>query len=62
MWLTVKVVVAVAVFPAVSVAVRVMVFTPRPTIVPAAGLWVMVTEAPQAFFAALPSVKSGTEA
>src|SRR5919201_1695394 len=39
---TVKVVVQVAVLPAASVAVTVMVFVPRPTSVPAAGLWASV--------------------
>src|SRR5205085_12244029 len=39
---TVKVVVQVALLPASSVAVTVMVFVPRPTNVPAAGDWTRV--------------------
>src|SRR5439155_7450032 len=39
---TVKVVVQVALFPAPSVAVTVIVFVPRPTSVPAAGDWLKV--------------------
>src|SRR5919197_95843 len=42
--MTVKVVVQVALLPAASVAVTVMVCGPRPTIVPAAGLWVRVID------------------
>src|SRR5207244_12489164 len=42
--LTVKVVVQVALLPAASVAVTVIVFVPGPTSVPAGGLWLTVTE------------------
>src|SRR3989475_10771502 len=39
---TTKLVVQVALLPAASVAVTVIVFVPRPTSVPAAGLWITV--------------------
>src|SRR5437763_16931716 len=41
---TTKLVAQVALLPAASVAVTVIVFVPRPTSVPAAGLWVSVIE------------------
>ena len=59
--LTVNVVVHVLVFPELSVAVRVIVCGPSPTIVPAAGLWVTVTE-PQLSDVVAPDLTSGTGA
>ena len=56
--LTVKVVVAVALLPAKSVAVTVMVWVPRVTKEPAAGLWVLVT-ALQLSAAMVPVATSG---
>src|SRR5438094_578890 len=62
--LTVKVVVQVALFPAASVAVTVIVCVPRPTIVPAAGDWLKVIAfAPlQPSFTLPPPIRSGTAA
>jgi hypothetical protein len=56
--LTVNVVVHVLVFPDPSVAVRVIVFDPWPTIVPAAGLCVTVT-GPQLSEVVAPDLTSG---
>src|SRR5436190_14200103 len=58
---TVKVALQVALLPAASLSVRVTVFVPRPTIVPATGLWVM-TNGPLQSVATMPTVKSGTAA
>src|SRR5438094_4860774 len=62
--LTVKVVVQLALFPATSVAVTVIVWVPRPTIVPAAGDWLKVIAlAPlQASLTLTPPITSGTAA
>src|SRR5437773_8599436 len=62
--LTVKVVVQLALFPAASVAVTVIVWVPRPTIVPAAGDWLkVIAPAPlQASLTLTPPITSGTAA
>jgi hypothetical protein len=59
--LTVNVVVHVLVFPELSVAVRVIVVAPSPTIVPGAGLCVTAT-APQLSEVVAPDLTSGTGA
>jgi hypothetical protein len=56
--ITVKVVVAVLVFPAASVAVIVIRFVPTPTTVPASGLCVTVT-GPQLSLAVVPATTLG---
>src|SRR5437763_9980203 len=60
--ITVKVVVQVALLPASSVAVTVMVFVPNPTNVPAAGDWTRVIPlvALQLSLAVTPPSTSGT--
>src|SRR5947199_229869 len=62
--LTVKVVVQLALFPAASVAVTVIVCVPRPTSVPAAGDWLKVIAlgALQASLTLTPPIRSGTAA
>src|SRR5882762_6963263 len=59
--LTVNVVVHELLFPEPSVAVRVIVCGPCPTMVPGAGLWVTVT-APQLSEVVAPDLTSGTGA
>src|SRR5438128_4166057 len=61
---TVKVVVQVALLPAASVAVTVIVFVPRPTSVPAAGDWlkVIAPAAVQLSLAVTPPKTLGTAA
>jgi len=61
---TVKVVVQLAVFPAASVAVTVIVWVPRPTSVPAAGDWLKLIAlgALQASFTLTPPITLGTAA
>ena len=54
-WLTVQ----VAVFPAPSVAISVIVVVPNPKVAPEAGLCVIVGEAVQLSVAVTPPVKSG---
>src|SRR5213076_285524 len=62
--LTVNVVVQVALLPAASVAVTVIVFVPRPTSVPAAGDWlkVIAPDAVQLSLAVTPPKTLGTAA
>jgi hypothetical protein len=59
--ITVNVVVAVLVFPALSVAVSVIVYTPMPTTVPASGLCVTVTD-PELSLAIAPATTFGIAA
>src|SRR5881227_933176 len=62
--LTVKVVVQLALFPAASVAVTVIVCVPRPTSVPAAGDWLklIALDALQASLTLTPPMTLGTAA